>query len=121
MSVLRSRIHPPVDLVIRGGTLVSPAGLSPSGLAIQDGVIVAAADEGLLPPSKETIDATGLYTLPGVIDAHGLFRDPGNTEDGDWQTGSAAAACGGVPTFFDMPSPTPPVDNASNFRLKDAL
>ena len=59
--------------------------------------------------------------LPGVIDAHVHFRDPGNTDDEDWQTGSAAAACGGVTTVFDMPSTNPPVDNVPNLKLKESI
>ena len=110
-----------MDLVVRGGTLVSSEGRSNAGLAVRDGVIVAIAEDRLLPHAAETIDATGLYILPGVIDAHVHFRDPGNTDDEDWQTGSAAAACGGVTTVFDMPSTNPAVDNAAHFRLKDKL
>jgi dihydroorotase len=110
-----------VDLVIRGGTLVDPDGRMTAGLAIHDGVIAAIEEARLLPPARETIDASGLHVLPGMIDAHVHFRDPGNTEDEDWQTGSAAAACGGVTTVFDMPSTNPPVDTVANLELKDKI
>ena len=83
-----------VDLVIRGGTLVSPQGRVAAGLAIQDGRIVAIEEDRLLPPASETIDARGLFVLPGMVDAHVHFRDPGDTDSEDWQSGSAAAACG---------------------------
>lgn len=110
----------PVDLVIRGGTLVSAEGRIVAGVAVNHGIIVAIGNEQLLPPAKETIDASGLFVLPGVIDAHVHFRDPGDTDNEDWQTGSAAAASGGVTTVFDMPSTNPPVDTVANLKLKDA-
>lgn len=109
----------PVDLVINGGTLVSAHGRIVAGIAVDHGVIVAIGNEQLLPPAEETIDASGLFVLPGVIDAHVHFRDPGDTDNEDWQTGSAAAAAGGVTTVFDMPSTNPPVDTIENLKLKD--
>ena len=110
-----------VDLIIRGGTLVAPDGRLSAALAIDGGVIVAVGEERNLPVGRETIDAHGLYVLPGVIDAHVHFRDPGDTQNEDWETGSAAAACGGVTTVFDMPSTNPPVDNLENLELKHDL
>jgi dihydroorotase len=110
-----------VDVVIRGGVLVTAEGRMRAGVAIDQGVISAIGQDHLLPPAKETIDASGLVVLPGVIDAHVHFRDPGDTDNEDWETGSAAAACGGVTTVFDMPSTNPPVDNVVNLRLKDSL
>jgi allantoinase len=111
----------PVDVVIRGGTLIAPEGRMTAGLAIQDGIIVAIEEERFLPPAQETIDASGLFVLPGVIDAHVHFRDPGDTDSEDWETGSAAAACGGVTTVFDMPSTNPPVDNVAHLQIKQAI
>lgn len=65
------------DLVIRGGTVVSPAGRLRGGLAVRDGVVVAVATDEALPPAGEVIDARGLHVLPGVIDAHVHVREPG--------------------------------------------
>lgn len=110
-----------IDLVIRGGTLVGPNGRISAGLAIRDGIIAAIGKDRDLPAAKETIDASGLFVLPGVIDAHVHFRDPGDTENEDWQSGSAAAACGGVTTVFDMPSTNPPVDNVAHLRVKQSI
>lgn len=108
-----------VDVVIRNGVIVSPSGSSVGALAIKDGVIVAIADDaGRLPSAAETIDARGLFVLPGVIDSHVHLRDPGDTKAEDWATGTAAAACGGVTTVFDMPSTNPPVDNVENLKIK---
>jgi allantoinase len=113
--------HEKVDVVVRGGVLVTAEGRMRAGIAIDQGVISAIMQDHLLPPARETINASGLFVLPGVIDAHVHFRDPGDTDNEDWETGSAAAACGGVTTVFDMPSTNPPVDNVANLRLKDSL
>jgi allantoinase len=110
-----------VDTVIRGGTLVGADGLVAAGLAIQDGIIVAVEEDRFLPAARQTIDVSGLFVLPGVIDAHVHFRDPGDTESEDWESGSAAAAYGGVTTVFDMPSTNPPVDNVANLKLKHSI
>ena len=53
------------------------------------------------------IDATGCFVLPGVIDSHVHFREPGLTEKADIESESRAAAAGGVTTFFDMPNTNP--------------
>ncbi|PYM92097.1 MAG: allantoinase, partial [Candidatus Rokuibacteriota bacterium] len=92
-----------VDLVIRGGRLVSSTGIMSAGIAIEGGVIVAISRDDALPDSRETIDATGKYVLPGVIDPHVHFRSPGYEYKEDWASGTAAAACGGVTTVFEMP------------------
>ena len=109
-----------VDTVVRGGTVVNENGRVQGGVAIKDGRIVAIGDDAALPEARETIDATGKLVLPGVIDVHVHFRDPGMTEKEDWATGSAAAAVGGVTTVFDMPNTVPPVDSPENFARKRA-
>jgi dihydroorotase len=110
-----------VDLIIHGGTLVSPDGRLSADLAIDGGTIAAVGTQGTFPPARQTIDARGLYVLPGIIDTHVHFRDPGDTQNEDWESGSAAAACGGITTVFDMPSTNPPVDNLKNLKLKHEL
>jgi len=89
------------DLVVRGGTLVTPTGERRADLAIEGGVIAAIGPE--LPGAKEETDARGLVVLPGLIDAHVHFNEPGHA---DWEgaaTGSRALAVGGGTLFFDMP------------------
>ena len=56
--------------------------------------------------------------LPGAIDLHVHFRDPGATHKEDFQTGSASAACGGVTTVVDMPNNNPPTDTPGRFGDK---
>lgn len=62
------------------------------------------------------VDATGCFLLPGVIDEHVHFRDPGLTYKADMATESIAAAYGGVTTFFDMPNTVP---QTTNFQALD--
>ncbi|MBP3679846.1 MAG: dihydroorotase [Bacteroidaceae bacterium] len=58
-------------------------------------------------PYNETIDANGYYLIPGVIDDHVHFRDPGLTHKADIHTESMAAAAGGVTSYMDMPNTNP--------------
>jgi len=107
------------DTVIRGGHIVTANGVVQADVAIEDGRIAAV---GLaLGSGKEEIDAQGLHLLPGVIDAHLHFNEPGRT---DWEgaaTGSRALAAGGGTAFFDMPlNSTPCTTNAAEFERKRA-
>lgn len=85
-------------------------GLSVLGSVVIEGEkIVEIVVEGQQPsaPCDETIDATGCYLLPGVIDDHVHFRDPGLTHKADFTTESRAAAAGGVTSVMDMPNTSP--------------
>jgi len=110
-----------VDLVIRGGRLVSSTGIMSAGIAIEGGVIVAISRDDALPDSRETIDATGKYVLPGVIDPHVHFRSPGYEYKEDWASGTAAAACGGVTTVFEMPNSDPPTSTVDALQIKQQI
>jgi len=111
----------PVDLVIKNGRVVSPESTVPAAIAVQDGVIVAVAEDGRVPPARRTIDAQGRYVLPGCIDSHVHFREPGYTHKEDWETGTAAAACGGVTTVFEMPNTNPPTGTVAALEQKREL
>ncbi len=106
-------------MVVRGGTVVTPAGSVLADVAIEDGVI-AAVGPGL-DEQPEELDAEGLHVLPGVVDAHVHFNDPGRA---DWEgaaTGSAALAAGGGTCFLDMPlNAHPPTLDAASFAAKRA-
>jgi dihydroorotase len=108
------------DLVVRGGRIVSPAGTFQGGIAARDGVIVGVGQDHELPQAHEVIDAAGRDVLPGVIDCHVHIREPGYEYKEDWRSGTAAAACGGVTTVFDMPNTMPVTADAEGFRAKDA-
>lgn len=107
-----------VDLVISGGTVVTENAAFPASVAIADGRIVAIGADGAMPPAAETLDARGLHVLPGAIDAHVHIREPGYTHKEDWASGTAAAACGGVTTIFDMPNTNPPTGTPEALRMK---
>ncbi|MGA7486044.1 MAG: dihydroorotase family protein, partial [Xanthobacteraceae bacterium] len=109
------------DLVISGGTVVSPDCAIEASIAIADGLIVAVGSAAAMPPARETLDARGLHVLPGAIDVHVHFRDPGYPHKEDWQTGTAAAAFGGVTTVFDMPNTVPPTGTAAALADKHRI
>jgi len=88
-------------VIVRGGSVVTPEGVIAADVAVEDGRIAEIARE--LTGNGEEIDARGLTVLPGLIDVHVHFNEPGRA---DWEgaaTGSRALAAGGGATFFDMP------------------
>ncbi len=108
-----------VDVIVRGGTLVTPDGQRRADLAIEDGRIVEVSPD--LADERDEIDARGLIVLPGVIDVHLHFNEPGRTEWEGAATGSRALAAGGGTLFFDMPlNSTPCTVNAREFDRKHA-
>lgn len=109
-----------LDLVIRGGTVVTPAGLERADVAVAGGRVVRIAPR-MDEPARETVDAEGLHVFPGIIDAHVHFNEPGRTEWEGIASGSAALAAGGGTAFFDMPlNSLPPVLDAAGFAAKRA-
>ena len=80
--------------------------------------IIEGADSEPVIPVDETIDGTGCYLFPGVIDDHVHFRDPGLTQKGDFNTESREAAAGGVTTVFDMPNCNPQTTTMEAFKEK---
>ncbi len=115
------------DLVVRNGTVVSPDSMRLADIAIRDGRFVAIADRGALDlralglEGVEEVDASGLHLLPGVIDGHVHFREPGLEHKEDWASGSQAAVMGGVTCVLEMPNTVPPTDSAENVRDKQRL
>jgi len=108
----------PVDLVIHGGKVVSDQSVIEASVAIRGETIVAVGADDAMPPAAARFDASGLHVLPGAIDSHVHFRDPGYAHKEDWGSGSAAAACGGVTTVFDMPNTNPPTGTLEALALK---
>lgn len=106
------------DLVIHNGTVVSADTTYAADIAIKDGVIIAIGEAATMPPAKETLDAKGLHVLPGAIDDHVHFRDPGYPHKEDFASGTLAAAFGGVTTVFDMPNTIPTVDSGEVLAAK---
>jgi len=111
----------PVDLVICGGQLVFPDRTTAASLAIDAGRIVAIGEDATMPPARDRLDASGLHVLPGAIDVHVHFRDPGYPHKEDFASGTAAAAFGGVTTIFDMPNTLPTVADAASLAAKHEI
>ncbi len=109
------------DLVIINGRIVTADLDFVGAIAIRNGVIVAIGEAADMPPAAETLDASGLAVLPGAIDVHVHFRDPGYDHKEDWESGTVAAAFGGVTTVFDMPNTIPAVDNPDAVEQKHAI
>jgi len=110
-----------VDLVINGGTIVSPDAEYRASIAIKNGLIHAIGAPEAMPPAKETLDALGLHILPGAIDVHVHFRDPGYPQKEDFASGTAAAAFGGVTTIFDMPNTLPTIGTPEALAAKHRI
>jgi dihydroorotase len=110
-----------VDLVIHGGILVSPDAEYRASIAIKGGKIHAIGAAEAMPAADETLDATGMHVLPGAIDVHVHFRDPGYSHKEDFGSGTSAAAFGGVTTVFDMPNTLPTVADAESLAAKHTI
>ncbi|MEM7169089.1 MAG: dihydroorotase [Pseudomonadota bacterium] len=94
------------DLIIKGGSVFTPAGLVDTDVGVRQGRIVAF---GTLSDSTadQVLPAAGLTVLPGVIDSQVHFREPGLEHKEDLASGSLAAVLGGVTAFFEMPNTNP--------------
>ena len=95
------------DLILRGGTVVSPGKRAEADIGVRDGTILRIGD--CAEAGGEVLDARGLHILPGVIDSHVHFREPGGEHKETLRNGSRAAVLGGVTAVFDMPNTQPPV------------
>lgn len=107
------------DLIIRGGVVVTPDGMADhADVAVSDGTIVAVGPE-LEGSARREVNAQGLHVLPGVIDSHVHFNDPGRDHWEGIATGSAALAAGGGTCFVDMPlNSSPPTLDGPSFDAK---
>jgi dihydroorotase len=110
-----------VDLVIENGILVSPHGMQEGAVAVEHGRIVAIGGSAAMPPARRRVDARGRHIIPGALDVHVHFREPGFSHKETWASATAAAAIGGVTTVFDMPNTSPPTANAQAVRDKIAM
>jgi dihydroorotase len=108
-------------ILIKNGAILDPSRkLQQRGdLLIVDGK-VATPGAGIKP--DRMIDAAGCYVVPGLIDIHVHFREPGDEEEETIATGSAAAVAGGFTTVCCMPNTKPPLDNEGQveFVLREA-
>jgi len=109
-----------MSILIRGGRIVNEGRTFDGDIVIEGERIASIVKRSNNPdnskerktaehtePTVQVIDATGCYVLPGIIDSHVHFREPGLTEKACIETESRAAAAGGVTSYFDMPNTMP--------------
>ena len=103
-----------MELVVEGNVFFEgrPRKLA---LGIEDGLIVSVKK---VIKGVRTADFGDRLILPGAVDAHVHFRDPGMTHKEDFLSGTTAAACGGVTTVLDMPNTRPPVISLADLNDK---
>lgn len=106
------------DLILKGGTVVHENGREIADIAITGELISGIGAPGTLGEAAEVVDVSGHHLIPGGIDMHVHFREPGYTHKEDWGTGTQAAAMGGVTTVFEMPNTNPPTRSAIELRQK---
>ena len=110
-----------LDLIVRGGHVVTPEGVRRADLGVRGGQIVALSEE-VSEAAAQELDASGLHVFPGVVDAHVHLNEPGRTHWEGFETGTRALAAGGATTFFDMPlNSSPPLLTRARFEEKARL
>ncbi len=105
------------DLILKGGTVVNHDGEGVRDVGVRAGRI-AALGELSRAAAAQTVDCRGLHVLPGVIDSHVHFREPGLTHKEDLETGSLSAVMGGVTAVFEMPNTDPLTTSAETLADK---
>ena len=112
-----------MNILISGGTIVNEGKTFQGSVAIADGIISEVLESTDTPRGRydTVVDATGCLVLPGVIDTHVHFREPGLTHKADIESESRAAAAGGVTTVFDMPNTIPQTTTIEELNNKFAL
>ena len=104
--------------IISNATIVNNGESHVGSLLVSEGRIERIVIGGEIEPQDgcQVVDATGMYLLPGVIDDHVHFREPGMTAKADMHTESMAAAAGGVTSVLDMPNVVPQTTTVQNWR-----
>ena len=99
------------DLILKGGTVVNHEGEGVRDIGIRAGRFAAIGDLSRA-AAGEVVDCRSLHILPGIIDSHVHFREPGLTHKEDLETGSLSAVMGGVTAVFEMPNTNPTTTSA---------
>lgn len=107
-----------MNYIIKNGTVVNEGRKEKRDLYIKMGKIV---DEGTEMPDAQIFDAAGCYVMPGVIDTHVHFRDPGFPDKADFATESRAALAGGVTSVVDMPNTNPQTTSLAELEAKERI
>ena len=109
--------------LVKGGTIVNEGRTFDGSIIIEDEIISQIIQGSTLSEASfdEVVDASGCFVLPGIIDDHVHFREPGLTEKADIDSESRAAAAGGVTTYFDMPNTVPQTTTLEALEEKYSL
>jgi dihydroorotase (multifunctional complex type) len=107
-----------VDLLVKNGKVYTESGFQDLDVATIGEEIAFLSKPGAVNEAKTVIDAKGKYVLPGMIDFHCHMRDPGLTHKEDFETGTRAAAAGGVTMIFPQPNTDPVPNTVENYRLQ---
>jgi allantoinase len=109
------------SLLVSGGLLVDELSIRPADVLAEDGRVTAILPSGHQRQAETILDARGMHVLPGVVDAHVHFNEPGRTEWEGFLSGTTAAAAGGITTVCDMPlNCHPPTLDSRSLALKRA-
>ena len=108
-------------MLIRNGLVVLPDGAVRLDIRTHGERIVDLAENLTYEQGERVVDATGRLVLPGFIDSHVHFREPGDTHKEDFFSGTSAALAGGVTTILDMPNTQPPTVSRERLAEKAAL
>src|SRR5512144_542742 len=107
------------DLYLKNAKIVTDQEIFHGGVAIQNGKIAGLIRDGQDVDALEVIDLQGKVLLPGVVDAHAHFNEPGREHWEGYCTGTQAAAAGGVTSVLEMPlNSTPPTINRDLLAYK---
>ncbi|EMR11929.1 dihydroorotase [Methylophaga lonarensis MPL] len=106
------------DLLITGGSVITPSGEKQIDIACQNGRIVALGDLQAGWTAEQQIIATGLHVLPGVMDTQVHFREPGMTHKETLEAGTRGAVLGGITGVFEMPNTQPLTISEADLQQK---
>jgi dihydroorotase len=114
--------HARYDLVLRGGEVVFPDGRRPATVAVKGERIAAIFEPGADIDAARVVDVSGKVVLPGLWHVHVHFREPGHTYKEDFESGTRAAALGGITCCLDMTNNDPhPTTRDTFVRKRDVV
>ena len=107
-----------IDLILKDGKVYTQNGFQKFNITIDKGKIISITKKSSLPNADQVINLNGKYVIPGLIDTHAHFRDPGFIHKEDFESGTKAAAAGGVTFALDMPNVNPVTNTKLNLENK---
>ncbi|MCD6381165.1 MAG: amidohydrolase family protein, partial [Candidatus Odinarchaeota archaeon] len=106
------------DLLLKNAKIYSNGQIMEGCIVVEEGKVKKLRKSDKMVKAEKTVDVNGRLVIPGVVDVHVHFRDPGYTNKEDFYTGSCAAAAGGVTTIIDMPNTKPPTNKVDTLMEK---